>query len=67
MWAEAGESRRDRVDQGVEGSGRSLAQKRFELGEELLDRIEVRRIGRQIEQPCAGEFDRLAYRGQLVL
>lgn len=32
------------------------------LGEELFDRIEVRGIERQVEEPSAGSLDALAYR-----
>ena len=30
----------------------------FELGEDLLDRVEIGAIGREEEQPCAGSPDR---------
>jgi hypothetical protein len=38
----------------------------LELGEELFDRIEVGRVFRQKQQPCAGGADRLAHRLALV-
>jgi hypothetical protein len=39
----------DSVPQAVDGSLGSFSQQRLDFGEELLDRIEVRRIGRQVE------------------
>ena len=35
----------DGCNQGVEGSCRGFAQERFELGEPLLDRVEIGAIG----------------------
>jgi hypothetical protein len=40
----------------VDGSLGGLAEERFEFGEELLDRIEGRRIGRQVEPYCAASI-----------
>jgi hypothetical protein len=51
---------------GVDGSFAGLAEQGFEFGEELLDRIEVGRIGRQVEQLCASGFDGLAHAWHLV-
>jgi hypothetical protein len=47
----------DGVDEGVEGSRRGLAQQGFELGEPLLDRVEIGAVGRQVKQTGAGVFD----------
>jgi hypothetical protein len=38
----------------------------LDLGEGLLDRIEVGRVWRQIPEPCAGRFDQAAQGGRLV-
>ncbi len=38
----------------------------LDLGEGLFDRIEVRRIGRQVPEPGAGGLDHAAQRGRLV-
>ena len=38
----------------------------LDLGEGLLDRIEVGRVWRQIPEPCAGRFDEAAQGGRLV-
>jgi len=46
------------VDEGVEGSRRGFAQERFQLGEPLLDRVEIGAVGRQVEQTGASAFDR---------
>ena len=43
----------DGGDQGVEGARRGGAQVRLELGEGLLDGVEVGRVGRQQKQPAA--------------
>src|SRR5215471_19378710 len=56
----------DRGPQGLDGTGGDLSQESLELGEQLLDRIEVRRIGRQVAQLSAGGFDRFPYAGDLV-
>ena len=46
--------------------GGGLAQECLELGEELLDRVEVWRIGRQAEQPGAARLDGRAHACDLV-
>ena len=38
----------------------------FELGEDLLDRVEVGAVGRQVEEAGAAGFDRFAHAGDLV-
>src|ERR1700681_762784 len=45
---------------------RSLAQKRFELAEDLFDRVEVRRIRRQIKYRRIDSLDRFLHPGHLV-
>ena len=52
--------------QAVDGALGGLAQKRLELGEGLLDRIEVGGVGRQVAQLGAVGLDRLADAGDLV-
>ena len=42
------------IDHGVEGSRRRLAQEMLELGEDLLDRIEIGRVFGEEEQLCSG-------------
>lgn len=44
------------VPEGVNGSGLSLAQQFFELGESHLDRIEIRAVGRQEQQDIQSIF-----------
>ena len=56
----------DGTFEGGEGAGGRLAQERLQLGEGLLDRVEVGAVGRQEEQRCAGLFDRSACRRHLV-
>jgi len=51
----------DTVPKAVDGALGGLAEQGFKFGEELFDRIEIGRIRRQVEQPCAGGFDGLAY------
>ena len=48
------------------GPGRGLAQQRLELGEELLDRVQIRAVRRQVEDRNAGRGDRLADAVDLV-
>jgi len=42
------------------GSLRGLSHKMFELGEDLLDWVEIWAVWRQEEQPCAGSADSFA-------
>ena len=44
--------------QALDASLGGLAQQGLELGEGVLDRIEVGTVGRQVEQPCTDGFDR---------
>ena len=48
------------------GTFGGLAQEMLELGEDLLDRVEVRAVGRQEEEPCAPCTDRCSDRRLLV-
>lgn len=48
----------DCLFQGVLCSGCSFAQKRFELGEDLFDRVEIGTVGREEQQPRALGPDR---------
>src|SRR5205809_3148860 len=50
----------------VDCPGRGFAKYGLELGEELLDRVEIRAVGRQVEQYCACGFDRLSDTGNLM-
>jgi hypothetical protein len=50
----------------VFGAGGGLAQQRLELGEQVLDRSQVKVVGRQIEDRGAGGGDRLADAVDLV-
>ena len=43
-----------------------FAEQVLELGEDLLDRVQVRRVGREEQQPCPGSADGLADGGPLV-
>jgi hypothetical protein len=63
---EAAEDGANPVPEGGDGTFRRSAQVSFQLCEGLLDRIEVRRVWRQIEKlrPCG--FDDLAYLFVLV-
>lgn len=45
---------------GLDGSGRCVAHQMLELGEDLLDRIEIGTVGRQEQQVRADGTDRLA-------
>ena len=45
----------------VQGSRFGLAEMLFDLGPSWLNRIEVGRVGRQVEQRCPGRFDPLPH------
>ena len=66
MRAEAGERFAEGVPKPGDGSGGDLSQERFELGEGLLDGIEIGAIGRQVDEHRATSLDRLAYAGNFV-
>ena len=46
----------------VPGPGRGFAEQGLELGEELLDRVQIGTVGRQVEDGCAGRGERLESR-----
>ena len=48
----------------VDGSLLAVSHAVFDLGEGLLDRIEIRRVRRQVPQRCAGNVDEAAQRGR---
>src|SRR5664279_1832002 len=56
----------DQLHQRCHGASGTLAQRRLQLRECHFDRIEVRRVGRQIAHFGADRFDRLAYAVDLV-
>jgi hypothetical protein len=41
----------------VLGPGGGLAEQRLELGKELLDRVQIRAVGRQVEERCTRRGD----------
>ncbi len=55
--AEGREASAIAVFEGVDGPGSGFAQVRFELGVGVLDRIEIRRIGRQQQEAGAAGFE----------
>lgn len=66
MWRESIEQGSYTLPRCVDGSFGGFAQEELELGEDLLDRIEVRRVGREEQQPCSDRTDRLADGSTLV-
>src|ERR1700674_5939612 len=58
LRADLGEERSDRAVEARDGALGGLAQQRFDFAEGLLDRIEVRRILRQVHYFRANRFDR---------
>jgi hypothetical protein len=56
----------DGVADGFDGPFLSLPQPVLELGEELLDGIEIRLVLRQEEEPCAGSTNGAAHGLALV-
>jgi hypothetical protein len=57
VWVECVEQIADAFPGCLDGSFFGLSQKGFELGEDLLDRVEVGRVGRQEEELGAGGAD----------
>ena len=51
-WLEAGQQLSDALPETVNGSLFCLSQKQFELGKDLLDGVQVRRVCGQEEQVC---------------
>lgn len=66
LWGELGEQQADAMPKFRNGSLGRLAQMRLELGECQLDRIEIGRVGRQIEQLRASRLDEVTYPHDLV-
>jgi hypothetical protein len=60
------EERPQRGLQHVTRAGSRAAQERLRLAPRLLDGVEVRRAGRQEEEPTAGAFDQRLHRAALV-
>ena len=52
--------------EGLEGAGGGFSEQGLELGEDLLDGVEVRAVGRQVAQLSAGRFDGRLDAGDLV-
>ena len=65
-WREARDNIAKRVPECLDGSQCLCSQEGFELGKGLLDRVQIRAVGWQVEQPGAGGFDCLADPGDLV-
>ena len=56
----------DGVGGALEGIGCDLAEDGFELGEHLLDRIEIGTVCGKVDKNCAAAFDGLLHAGDLV-
>jgi hypothetical protein len=52
--------------QGCDGALGGFAQQRLQLCEELLDRVEIGRVERKVEQDGSGRFDRITHTGDFV-
>src|SRR3712207_7007626 len=65
-WREEVNEAADGGPEASDGSLRRLAQERLQLGEGVLDRVEVRCVGRTIEQARPGRFDQLPHPWPLV-
>ena len=66
LGCEGVEEKADTSPEAVDGALCCLAQEGLELGEGVLDGVEVGTVGRQQEKLCPGRFDGLAHRGGLV-
>jgi hypothetical protein len=60
-WLDRRKGLGDGVRNGVEGSGRSLSNGAFDLGEDLLDRIEVGRVFGKKQEASAGSLNGFAH------
>src|SRR5947209_556123 len=58
VWKEAVEQSADSLPGRVKSPLCGLAQELFELGEDLLDRVEIGAIGQEEKEPCTGSPDR---------
>src|SRR5882724_1314604 len=65
-WREILETGADDRPQVLDRTGGGLAKDRFELGEELLDRIEIRTVRREVEKNRFARLDSLADARKLV-
>lgn len=63
---ECGDELADGGPEGGDGAGGDLSQQCLQLGEHLLDRTEVGRVGRQVADLCAGRLDLRAHALDLV-
>jgi hypothetical protein len=63
---DGGEEAADGRPELVPGPRRGLAQQRLEFGEEMLDRVQVGRLGRQVEERGACRREHLMDAGDLV-
>ena len=50
-----------RLDQPLTGTGLSSSQYGLDLRESILDRVQIRRVGRQLQKPASRLFDELAH------
>ena len=66
LRADLGEEGSDRAVEARDGALGGLAQQRFDFAEGLLDRIELRRILRQVHYFRANRFDRFLDAADLV-
>ena len=60
------EQRSDALPDGFDGPFLGFSQQRFEFGEDLFDRVEVRRIGRQEDEPGTSSTDQTAHLAAFV-
>src|ERR1700733_15164109 len=61
VWRDGGEGFGDSVGDGVEGSGRGFSDEAFDLGEDLLDRVEVGGVFWKEQETPAGGLDRVSH------
>jgi hypothetical protein len=65
VWRKCSEDFADRGADGFDGAGGGLAQEVLDLGEDLLDRVQVRRVFRQKKSLAPAE--RMSWRTALAL
>ncbi len=66
VWSEVVEQGADAAPGGFDGPLVGLAEQSLELGEDLLDRVEVGRVGRQEEELDAGRPQELSHAASFV-
>ncbi len=66
LWCEPVEQPSDGLPKSLDGSLGGIAQQAFQFGEREFDRVEVRAVGRQVEERRPARLDGLLHAADLV-